>query len=229
MSMSGFVYWIHKKEHTDIYTEGYVGITNNVEKRWSSHKTSGRCLHLTNAIEKYGADNLVWEVVFTGDYIDCELKENHYGPSFDIGWNILIGGGNSKASVGRTLPENHRKNISLGNTGKVLSEETKQKISEANTGNVMSEEARKKMSASKLGKPMSEDTKAKIAHANKGKTHGVKNLRPPTGKPVKCVETGVVYGSAKEAAEQLNINHSNITQTCKGTRKTAGGFAWKYL
>ena len=210
--MQGFVYWIHKKNHTDIYSEGYVGITNNTEKRWNSHKTSGRCLHLANAIKAYGADNLVWEVVFSGDYADCETKENYYRPSFAIGWNILIGGGNSKASLGRTLPEQHRKNISLGNTGKVVSEETK-----------------KKMSVAKLGSSMSDATKDKISKANKGKTHGIKNLRPPVGKPVKCIETSIIYSSAKEASEQLSINHSNITQTCKGTRKTAGGFAWVYL
>jgi len=226
--MIGFVYWIHKKEHTDIYTEGYVGITNNTKSRWSSHRTSGRCLHLHNAIEKYGAESLIWEVVYTGKYEDCALKEKEYRPLFNIGWNILKGGGNKEGALGRTLPEEHKANISLGNKGKVLSEETKKKISKANTNNVVSEETKAKMSAAKLGCSLAKTTKEKISKANKGKTHGVKNLRPPEGKPVKCVELGTVYSSAKNASEKLNINHSNITQTCKGNRKTAGGFTWKY-
>ena len=30
------VYWIHNKEHTDPYTEGYIGISSNVSNKSSS-------------------------------------------------------------------------------------------------------------------------------------------------------------------------------------------------
>ena len=36
------------------------------------------------------------------------------------------------------------------------------------------------------------------------------------------------YVSISEAARDTKISSSNITMVCKGTRKSAGGFAWKY-
>ncbi len=33
------VYWIRKVEHTNIYTEGYVGVSTNIERRWREHIT----------------------------------------------------------------------------------------------------------------------------------------------------------------------------------------------
>ena len=37
-----------------------------------------------------------------------------------------------------------------------------------------------------------------------------------------------VWDSLKEAAEQLNINHSKISLVCRGKRKTTGGYIWRY-
>lgn len=48
------------------------------------------------------------------------------------------------------------------------------------------------------------------------------------GIPVICVETGVIFPSAREAGRQLNISHSNITGCCKNRLKTAGGLHFKY-
>ena len=47
-------------------------------------------------------------------------------------------------------------------------------------------------------------------------------------KPVQGIETGIIYDSAKTAAQELQLNASNITQCCKGHRKTHGKFHWKY-
>lgn len=38
-----------------------------------------------------------------------------------------------------------------------------------------------------------------------------------------------IYDSAKEASKITNTNRSSITMVCRGTRKQAGGFKWKYL
>ena len=48
-------------------------------------------------------------------------------------------------------------------------------------------------------------------------------------KPVKCLETGVIYASAKEAERQTGINNGNINACCNGERKTAGGYHWKFV
>lgn len=36
------------------------------------------------------------------------------------------------------------------------------------------------------------------------------------------------WESAVDAAKELNLNHSNITQVCNGNRNKCGGFMWRY-
>lgn len=49
-----------------------------------------------------------------------------------------------------------------------------------------------------------------------------------TMKQTVCVETGIVYESAKQASEQTGISHTNIVRAVKrGIR--AGGFHWEYV
>lgn len=48
------------------------------------------------------------------------------------------------------------------------------------------------------------------------------------GKPIVCVENSREYTSAFVAGKQENIDASTITACCRGRRKTAGGYHWKY-
>lgn len=36
------------------------------------------------------------------------------------------------------------------------------------------------------------------------------------------------YNIISEAGRKTNINFRNISEVCKGNRKTAGGFMWEY-
>lgn len=49
-------------------------------------------------------------------------------------------------------------------------------------------------------------------------------------KTVICVETGVEYESASEAARQLGLNSSHISAICRGVegRYTCGGYHWEF-
>lgn len=49
------------------------------------------------------------------------------------------------------------------------------------------------------------------------------------GNPVVCIETGQVYSSARQASIKVcGKEASGITECCKGRRKTAGGYHWRY-
>lgn len=48
-------------------------------------------------------------------------------------------------------------------------------------------------------------------------------------KPVKCIETGKSFNSAKEAADFYNISASQINAIFRGRCKTAGGYHWERL
>jgi hypothetical protein len=114
------LYWIHHQEHTDIFNQGYVGVSNNVKKRWSDHAWKAQNTHLANAINKYGWDNLVKKVVLIADDGYCLDIERKLRPNNKIGWNIVAGGG---------LPPN-----SLGKKFGPMSIETKAKVSAAKKG-----------------------------------------------------------------------------------------------
>ena len=58
-----------------------------------------------------------------------------------------------------------------------------------------------------------------------------KNGRAASKAVVQMLKSGEIiksYDSAKEAATQTGANHSHILEVCKGTRKSAGGYAWAY-
>lgn len=49
-------------------------------------------------------------------------------------------------------------------------------------------------------------------------------------KSVKCLETGIVYPSAKDVERQLGFSQCDISRCCNGKRyKTVGGYHWKYV
>lgn len=88
-------------------------------------------------------------------------------------------------------------------------------------GKKHTDEAKLKMSCAKKGKNLSEKHKQKIRESNKD------NGRP--GKPVYCLELNKSFNSAIEAERQTGIPNSNIIAVCKGDRKTAGKYHWKYI
>lgn len=90
--IKAYLYWIRKPEHTDITTQGYVGVTQDVTERWRAHSTRYECKKLANARDKYGWDNLKKSVVCIADEDYLYDLENKLRPTKNIGWNINTGG-----------------------------------------------------------------------------------------------------------------------------------------
>ncbi len=44
-----------------------------------------------------------------------------------------------------------------------------------------------------------------------------------------CLDTNIVYQGVREAERMLNIDHSNISKVCKGTRKSVNGLKFAYF
>jgi group I intron endonuclease len=114
------------------------------------------------------------------------------------------------------------------NYGKHLSTEHKQRLSEAlkganspNYGKHLSAETRNKLSEAHKGKKPSAECIRKSIEANKGKP-------AQNRKKVLCIETNKVYDSMEEASKKTKANRSKISDVCRGIRKTAGGYHWKY-
>ena len=105
---------------------------------------------MKNAINKYGWDNLVKQVILIADNDYCLDIEKKLRPVDFIGWNQIAGGG---------MPPKPQKGMGKGNK---LSEATKQKLSVIRKGKTHSMETRQKLSQ------MAKDQWAKY-HANGNK------------------------------------------------------------
>ena len=99
--MSSVVYWIRHEDHTDMFTQGYIGVSSQVEKRWEYHKKHGENAHLRNAINLYGWDKLVKQVLLISDLAYCLMIEAKLRYEDKIGWNVVKGGGKPPSSLGK--------------------------------------------------------------------------------------------------------------------------------
>ena len=66
-----------------------------------------------------------------------------------------------------------------------------------------------------------------IALLGKQNSLGKKNA----AKPVKCMETGEIFKSARDAARKYNLSLDSVCNAANPNhrQKTSGGFTWKYL
>lgn len=107
--------------------------------------------------------------------------------------------------------------------GKHLPKETREKMSRSSMGKVMSESARQKLSAAAKGRKQSAETIAKRVKHSRGaenwKARRVSqyDLDGNLLKQWDCIS---------DAEAETGIN--NISAVCRGLRRKAGGYVWKY-
>lgn len=100
-AMNYTVYWYRRPVHTDPYTEGYIGITNDMERRNLEHLRSKSITHFTNALSKY--DDISYTILHLVTTPEEALAlEYTYRPDINIGWNTAIGGEDTLKSVRET-------------------------------------------------------------------------------------------------------------------------------
>ena len=166
--------------------------------------------------------------------------------------------GEKNPMYGKHLSEEQRKRISENqsgerhwNYGKHWSDEVKVKISSGNKGKQgwnkgmkMSDEAKKKLSESKKGiipqysdedrerrrqlcieRNSTKEFKEQVSEANR-RFH--ENGGRRGGKPVVCIETGIVYASGYDACRAVGCSSGLVAACLSGNQKTAKGFHWRY-
>ena len=75
------------------------------------------------------------------------------------------------------------------------------------------------MSEKAKGRIVSEETKKKIGLKSTGRM----------SKKIINITMNDTFLSITEASKFYNINIGSITEVCRGNRKTAGGYEWRYL
>lgn len=238
-------------KHTAPNGKVYIGITGQKpEYRWNNGNGYIENKHFYSAIRSYKWENFKHDILETGltkeqaCAKEIELIAKYDSANREKGYNNSTGGECSalgihlSAETRRKISESNkgkhkehhsspetRRKISEAQKGRHLSAETRRKLSEANKGKIPcnkgkhhSPEARKKISESLKGTHRSPETRKKMSESSKGKN----------AKAVICIETGILYSSATEAAESIGVTKGVISKAVRGVQKTAGGYHWKY-
>lgn len=213
--------------HTSPSNKRYIGITSqSPERRWRKNGAGYKNhVYFWNAIKKYGWDNFKHEILFKGltkeeaEQKEIELIAYYNSNNEDYGYNLSSGGesgskGYKYTNEQRKRMSENRKGEKNGMYGKRHTEETIEKNRVAHLKENLSENTIYKMSVAKMGKKRNPESIKKQVEVRSNK--------------VICLETSVVYNGTKEAGRLNNIDPSCIAKVCRGERKTAGGFHWRY-
>lgn len=210
-------------KHTAPNNKVYIGITKlDINQRWKNGKGYKCNQYFTRAILKYGWENIKHVVLYDGltkeqaEKKEIELIAFYKSDNNKFGYNIQHGGNTNCVS------EETKHKISKAMSKRKLSYDTKRKLSEShkgknnpNYGKHLSEEHKKKISMANRGHKTSEKTRGKISEAKSA--------------AVKCIETNVIYKSAREAEKQTGIKSGCIRVVCSGKRNKTGGYHWEYV
>jgi group I intron endonuclease len=92
---------------------------------------------LSNAIKKYGAEKLVFEIIKTNlTFDEAKRLEYDFRPKMKIGWNIMTGGSVPPSNIGTERPSHSQKMKGSNNPfyGKKHDDKTKALLSEKKRG-----------------------------------------------------------------------------------------------
>lgn len=134
---------------------------------------------------------------------------------------------------GRFVCDEWRAKMSISQTGRKHPEEVKIKISEANKGRIFTEEHKKHISEACVGRKLSEETKEKIRQSLLKRKYKVseehkEKIKKINSKPIKCLDTNIIYKSAKEASDLLQIPRTSISANLNKRTKHARGFHFEF-
>lgn len=216
------------KVYVHIFPNGkrYVGITcQKLNRRWRKGRSYSSNIRMTNAINKYGWDDIEHVVLYSG--ISAEEAEQTERRLI-AEWNLM--------------DEKYGYNYAEGGSHPNHSEKTKEKIGRKSLGRRHSEEfkawIRQKNSGSNnfmYGKHHTEETKKKISESKKGGTSinkGKFGSNHPSAKGVVAVnpitgEDVMAFGSIIEAASFIGKYPSGIQSVLHGEQRTSGGYSWR--
>lgn len=244
---------LQKPEYRWNHGFGYLGLKKNGEYMQPAIANAIQKYGWENVTHEILFDGLTKE---EAESKEIELISKYHSNEIQFGYNIANGG----SSNGVHSEETKRKiseSISGDKNpfyGKHHSEKTKKRLSEDrkgekhwNYGKPLSEEFKCKLSKIRMGvnnpnygKNPSEETRKKMSEAQSGENNGMygkhhseetlEKLRKAKSKPVRCVETKIIYESATEASKKTGLNRASINQCCNGVRyKTVGGYHWEFV
>lgn len=194
----------------------YIGQTKrSLEKRLQEHIRNKRT-PISKALRSVGSSGFIVTVIdHAHSHDELDEKERFWIKYYDCvvpnGYNICEGGEGVK---GWHPTDEQKERLRLSHIGKGTGVDNPMfgKTGELNPfyGKKHTQEVRKKMS-------------------ERAKQRNVTYGRNPRARRVRCLNTGEIFDSVKEAAERYGLSRTGVNNCCTGYRNSCNGFRWEYV
>lgn len=216
-------------KHTAPNGKAYIGITCRSLNKRANYNGTGymNCPLFWSAIQKWGWNNITHEVLYDNltqaeaEAKEIELIAQYKTNNVKYGYN-LDNGGNTTGTHSEATRLKMSKALKGKGVGRVIKESTREKYRQRFLTN-----------NPQKGKPLTQEQKEAISRANKGRLAGAKHHK---ARAVRCINTGIIYSTVKEAGEAVNVAYMNIIQSIQHNhrRKHAGNIngeplSWEYV
>ena len=207
----------------------YIGQTiQKPEYRWNEGKGYKGSSLFYNAIQKYGWNNfqhLILEKDIPQNLLN--QKEEYYialyqSDNRNYGYNLTTGG------YGCLTDQQQKRRKELLQKWRENNPEKYQKSITAMQKYWIEHPEEKQESLQKATKASIKWKKSHPQEVAKIMQKMQEKAKEKTCKKVQCIQTGIVYESAREADRQTGLKYYNISKVCNGKMKTTEGFHWKF-
>ena len=218
MSVVMRVFYIYKITNI-LNSKSYIGkhVSNRLDDPYF-----GSGIAIKKAIKKYGKHNFIKDILeICSDMNNLSEREIFHienEGTFSKGYNLTRGGDgclgmvfskNTKDKMSKSIKDAYKRNPKLS---KAISDRGKLLTGDKNPF---------------FGKKLSREHIEKMRVARVKAITGANN---PSAVKIKCVETGVIYNTANDAAKAVGLKHSTTVLKCaKGERNKAGGHTWEIV
>lgn len=213
----------------------YVGCTKDLLRRsWEHSVKCEKNKYMLEDFKKFGIENFSFEVLEECDESLIYEREQYYISILNPSYNKTIGG---KGNYGHIHSEETKSILSKKSKiqWEMMSDEEKLKRVENNltgpkVGHNVSEETRDKIRAKLTGRKVSDESIVKFKETMaKKKANGWKKDGSKSCKMVMCIETGLIWKSVKEAAIEIGVNPTQLSQHIHGKYNTCKKFHFKFV
>lgn len=226
----------------------YIGKANNPKKRLNQHLliSKNKKTHRDNWLQSLLAADLKPILVILEECQDnwaereqYYINNHHNLTNHTIGGEGTIGFKHSEETLKKFSEQRKGKKQTprqyIANCNRVVSDETREKQKLANKGH--SRHTPEQIAAIKKSnkeRGCSDETRELMSEQRNGKKqtpaqYAANCNRPKKYKKVICLTNGKTYNSVYEAAEDLDLTHTAISQVANGTRKSHKNYVFKYL
>ena len=201
----------------------YVGQSKDIRCRFNQHKCKPPA-RMVEDFEQYGKGAFKFEILEECAPEELDRKETAYINELHPEYNIR--------TEGQGMSDEGREKLRKLNTGK-KHPETSKKVKCVETGEIFSSQ--------KAAAEAYNTTTSSISNVLHGKQVTVAGFRfeyvdgSPSEtrenrllKPVRCIETGNIFPTVKEAAKSVGINSRTISAALHGQSFTAAGCHWEF-